>query len=138
MSPAERIEALVLKELEVEEAIRAALGLRPRARHEAERYARTLSVMAQTLKTLQGMRVAGGATRGPALDDELPEDIDAFRDELARRIRGFIENRVGPERMALDRQVAALSDDELSELVQVGRERGMQALLRPPAQEEES
>jgi hypothetical protein len=136
LSPAERIEALVLKEVEAEEAIRAALGMRPRPRHDAERCARTLSVLTQTLKALQGMRVAGSATRAPESDNS-PKDIDALREELAQRIMGLIENQVGSARMALDKQVAGLSDDELRELIQVGRERGMQALLRAPAEEDQ-
>ena len=107
--------------------------MRPRARHEAERCARTLSVLTQTLKTLQGMR-AGVNAGGHPIDDPVPEDIE-FREELARRIEGFVASRVGPERMALDRQMARLTDDELRELVQVGRARGMQALLRPLAEE---
>lgn len=134
LSPAERLEALVARNLAAEEAVFAELSVRPRARYEAERCARTLSVLAQTLKTLQGMRA--GASRGRSTLDEEPDNIDAFREEFARRIRGFIENRIGSERVALDRQVARLSDDELRELVQAGRERGMEALLRPPEEEE--
>lgn len=125
LSPVERLEALVLKNLEAEEAARAELSVRPRARHEAERCARTLSVLTQTLKTLQGM-CAGVNAGGHPIDDPVPEDIDAFREELARRIEGFVASRVGPERMALDRQTARLTDDELRELVRVGRGRGMQ------------
>lgn len=136
LSPVERLEALVVKELEAEEAMRAELNTRPRARHEAERCARTLSVLTQTLKTLQGMR-AGGAG-GYAFDDDMPADMDAFREDLARRIRAFVESRLGPERVALERQMEALTDDELSELVQLGRERGIQALLRPPVEEEDA
>jgi hypothetical protein len=136
LSPVERLEALVVKELEAEEAARAELATRPRARHEAERCARTLSVLTQTLKTLQGMHTNGG-TGGYAYDD-MPQDMDAFRNNLARRIEAFMESRLGPERMALDRQMSALTDDELKELAQVGRERGMEALLRPAVEEEEA
>jgi hypothetical protein len=135
LSPVERLEALVVKYLDAEEAVFAQLSVRPRARYEAERCARTLSVLAQTLKTLQGMRADAG-TGGSAQDDD-PRSIDEFREEFARRIRMFMENRIGSERMALDRQVARLTVDELRELVQVGRERGMQALLQPPEEQEE-
>ncbi len=136
LSPAERLEALVVKELEAEEAARAELGARPRARHEAERCARTLSVLTQTLKTLQGMR-EGANAGGAAFDDDMPEDMDAIRHDLARRIEAFLESRVGRERMDMDNQMEALTDDELRELIQVGRERGMQGLLRPPPDERE-
>ncbi len=64
--------------------------------------------------------------------DDMPEDIDAFRNALARRIEAFVESRIGPERVALEKQMSALTDDELKELIEAGRERGMQALLQPP------
>ena len=136
LSPAERLQALVEKEIAAEEATRAVLGIRPRSRNEAERCARTISKLTQALQTIQKLRGGSGASaKGGA---EMPDNIDEFREELARRIRGFIENRVGSERVALDGQVARLSDDELRELVQVGRERGMQALLQPPEEAEDT
>ena len=93
LTPVERLEALVVKELEAEETARAELVLRPRTRHDAERCARTLSVLTQTLQTLQRMR-AGGTGGGNSVDyDDMPEDMDAFRNELARRIRLFVESR---------------------------------------------
>ena len=59
--------------------------------------------------------------------------MDAFREELARRIRAFVAAEIGRERMALNEQMSGLTDAEMKELVEVGRERGMQALLQPPA-----
>ncbi len=136
LSPAERIEALVLKELEAEEAARAQLGLRPRARYDSERCARTLAVLTRTLKTLQGMGADAAAGRD-VVEDAVPDDIDEFRMELARRIRSFVKSKIGAERYLMSRQVSALSDDELRELIALGRERGMEALLRPAAEETE-
>lgn len=130
LSPVERIEALVVKELEAEEAVRAALGTRPRPRYDAERCARTLSVLTQTLERVQRLHPKSGDGK-VGDDDPVPEDIDAFRNELARRIRGFVACRIGRERMALNEQMSGLTDDEVKELIQVGRERGMQALLQP-------
>ena len=93
LTPVERLEALVTKEIEAEEAARAELALRPRSRHDAERCARTLSVLTQTLQTLQRMR-GGGEAGGNSNDyDDMPEDMDAFREALARRIRLFVESR---------------------------------------------
>ena len=135
LSPAERLQALVEKEIAAEEATRAVLGIRPRSRNEAERCARTISKLTQALQTIQKLRGGGASAKG---DAEMPDNIDEFREELARRIRGFIESRVGSERVALDRQVARLTDDELRELVEVGRERGMQALLQPPEEAEDA
>jgi hypothetical protein len=97
LSPAERLEALVVKEIAAEEVMRAELETRPRARGESERCARTLSTLAQTLQALQRLR--GGAEPGTRVcdcdDDDMPEDIDAFRIELARRINAFVASRTG-------------------------------------------
>ena len=136
LSPIERIEALILKELAAEEARRSALGTRPRPPYEMERCARTLSVLTQTLERLQRLHSnSGGGKDGD--DDSVPKDMDAFRDELARRINGLIENQIGRERMALNDQMSDLTDDEVKEFIQVGRERGMQALLQPREKEDE-
>jgi transposase-like protein len=129
----ERIEKLVQQELDAEEAVRTRLGRLPRPPADAVRVARTLATLTQTLHALQRLRcgtASGANTCGDDYDD-MPEDIDAFRIALARRIDAFVESRVGPERVALDRQFEALTDDELKELAQVGRERNMHALLRP-------
>jgi hypothetical protein len=136
LSPVERIEALVVKEIEAEEAARAELALRPRARHDAERCARTLSVLTQTLQTLQQLR-DGDAGRRSCDCGEEPRDMDALRNMLARRIEGLIENALGRERVLLDQQFAGLTDEQLKELAEVGRARGMQALLCPPEEPED-
>ena len=39
--------------------------------------------------------------------------------------------------MALHRQFAKLTDDEIKELAAVGRDRGMQALLQSPAEKKD-
>jgi hypothetical protein len=131
LSPLARIEALILKELAAEEARRGVLGTRPRPAYEMERCARTLAVMTQTLERLQRLQPKsdGGKTGD---DNQPPRDMDAFRDELARKINGLIENQIGRERMAMNEQMSGLTDEETRELIQVGRERGMQALLQPP------
>jgi hypothetical protein len=131
LSPLERIEALIVKELAAEEALRAALGTKPRARYDLERCARTLAVMTQTLERLQ--RLHPKSSGGKDVDhDPVPENIDEFREELAKRINAFVESRVGKERMALNRRFAKLTDAEMEELAAVGHERGMRALLEPP------
>ena len=106
LSPVERLEALVVKELEAEEAMRAELALRPRTRHDAERCARTLSVLTQTLQTLQRMRTGGEGAGNSADYDDMPEDMDAFRNELARRINLFVESRMGKEWVDAERERA--------------------------------
>ena len=126
LSPAERLEALVEKEIAAEEATRAALGIRPRSRNEAERCARTIVKLTHALQTIQKLR--GGDRAGAR---EPPVDLEALRAELARRLNGLIDARKGSERAALDRQIARLTDNEVKELIALGRERGMPALLRP-------
>jgi hypothetical protein len=128
-SAAVRLEALLLQEIAAEEAARAELGTLPRLRAEADGCARRLATLTQTLKALRAIPATPSARQIEY--DDMPEDIDEFRENLARRIEAFMESRVGKERMALDRQFARLTDDELAELAAVGRERGMPALLRP-------
>jgi hypothetical protein len=122
--------------LAAEEARRNVLGTRPRPAYELERCARTLAVMTQTLERLQRLHPPSGRNRDDA-DDPVPEDMDEFRDKLARRIGGLIESTIGRERMVLNEQIAHLSDDEMRELIAVGRERGMKAPLEPPQEKEQ-
>src|SRR6185312_10361892 len=84
--------ALVLKEIAAEESVRDELKARPRARGETEKTARALSILTQTWQTLQHMR-SGVAVPAGSPDDEMPSDLDAFRDELARRIDAFVAAR---------------------------------------------
>lgn len=48
-----------------------------------------------TEATLKLKRFTAGATLQPAEADDLPENIDEFRNELARRIRAFVASRSG-------------------------------------------
>ena len=92
-SPIERIERLVERELEAEETARKALGALPRPPGDAERCARTLATLTQTLHALARLRSGVSPDNGLA-DDDMPRDIDEFRRELARRIRVFVQNRI--------------------------------------------
>ena len=92
LSAAERIERLVLKEIEVEEAKRAQLGALPRAAAEAAATARTLAILTHTLHALQRLRLGQPGARYDDHDD-MPRDIDEFRRELARRIDAFVASR---------------------------------------------
>jgi hypothetical protein len=86
----------VLKELEAEEAARAQLGGAPRLAADAERSARTLSVLTQTLQNLQRLRAATASPQshiGSNDDDDMPADLDEFRRDLARRIDAFVASR---------------------------------------------
>lgn len=92
LSAIERIEKLVAQELAAEEASRAALGPLARNRAEAERCARTLSILTQTLHALARLR-GGVAPDRETEHDDIPADIDEFRRDLARRIEAFLESR---------------------------------------------
>lgn len=99
----ERIQRLVEKELAAEEAVRAGLETSPRPPAEAERTARTLATLTQTLHALQRLRSGLTANIGSNDDDDVPqdsmprdlvpEDIDEFRRDLARRIDAFVASR---------------------------------------------
>lgn len=91
-SAAERIAELVQKELAAAEVMRAQLRAGDCAPIDAERMARTLSTLTQTLQTLQRLRA--GETRR-SNDDDIPRDINEFRRELARRIDAFVASRTG-------------------------------------------
>jgi hypothetical protein len=93
-SAIERIERLVEQELAAEESARGELGAKPRRRADAARCARTLSTLTQTLHALARLR--GGLTPDRDTEhDDMPHDIDDFRNELARRIRAFVQSRTG-------------------------------------------
>jgi hypothetical protein len=89
-----RIERLVEKELAAEETVRAGLGPLPRPPADAERAARTLATLTQTLHALQRLRSGLAPDTGSNDDDDMPRDIDEFRRDLARRIDAFVESRI--------------------------------------------
>jgi len=65
---------------------------------ERERDARMLAALVRTLRDLNAFDEATKAA-GAAMDanenDDMPTDIDAFRNELARRIHAFVDQRTG-------------------------------------------
>ena len=85
-----RLRRAVLNELTVIKSLRNRLKSEPQSRVAAERTARTLSTLTDTLQKLQRLQCAVPAN-GP--DYDMPVDIDEFRRELARRIKIFVESR---------------------------------------------
>jgi hypothetical protein len=53
----------------------------------------------------QRMRAGGGESNSVPYDD-MPEDMDAFREALAQRIDTFVESRMGKEWMDAERERA--------------------------------
>jgi hypothetical protein len=91
-SARERIVRQVEKELAAEEAARAELGAAARPPADAERCARTLATLTQTLQALWRLRGNLSSDTGAETDDDdMPTDIDEFRRELARRIEAFLQ-----------------------------------------------
>jgi hypothetical protein len=85
-----RLRRAVRAELTVIESLRNRLKNEPQSRVAAQRTARTLSTLTDTLQKLQRLQCAIPAN-GP--DHDMPADIDAFRDELARQIEEFVASR---------------------------------------------
>jgi len=109
-SAIERIERLVEKELAAEEAARAQLGLLPRLPADAERSARTLATLTQTLQALARLRCGLPPDGGFDDDDDMPRDLDEFRRDLARRIDAFVASRTEPRHAPGDSGPAQLDD----------------------------
>jgi hypothetical protein len=91
LSPIDRLEALVLREIEAEEQGRN--DSRERRIGDGERRARALATLTQTLQTLQRMRDGTASAQETHYDVDMPVDMDAFRLELARRIDAFMQSR---------------------------------------------
>lgn len=65
---------------------------------ERERDARVLATLVRTLRDLNAFdeaNRAAGAAMDPEENDDMPADIDEFRNELARRINAFVDGRTG-------------------------------------------
>ena len=98
-SVADRLEAALEKELRKVESLRGESGPRGKRSVEAERIARTLATLTETLFRVRRLREPGNINGGN--DDDLPADADGFRLALAHRIEVFVRSRVDgsvPER----------------------------------------
>jgi len=91
----EQMHRTVIAELATVQTMRAAHGREPQSPIDAERTARTLAIHTATLQKLQRMQCAAPQT-GP-YDDDIPADIDEFRNDLARRIDAFVESETDEE-----------------------------------------
>jgi transposase-like protein len=87
----ERLYRAVLDELATVEAMHARRGTLPERPVDAVRTAQTLSSLTETLQKLQRLRCAVPFSGSD--DDDMPADIDEFRNELARQIEAFMESR---------------------------------------------
>ncbi|HXO69352.1 MAG TPA: hypothetical protein VN838_10360 [Bradyrhizobium sp.] len=90
-SVVQRLEAAVEKELRKVESLRGQFGARTKRSIEAERTARTLATLTETLFKVRRLREPGNISGSN--DDDLPADADGFRLALAHRIEVFVRSR---------------------------------------------
>jgi hypothetical protein len=62
-----------------------------------EQAGRALASLTRTLRELNGLLAQHQLSAADGWDDDMPEDIDEFRLELARRIEAFVQSRMGEE-----------------------------------------
>lgn len=97
-SIADRLAQEVEKELASVERKRARLGADQASVGDAEKTARILASLTDTLFKIQRLRGADALPVAPSVattHDDLPTDIDEFRRALAERIRRFVQSRTG-------------------------------------------
>jgi hypothetical protein len=90
-----RLQGAVARVLPAIEATVARLAAGPMPPREMERAARTLTSLTRTLRELNELLSQHQARPACDCDDDMPEDIDAFRIELARKIDAFVASRTG-------------------------------------------
>jgi hypothetical protein len=89
-----RLQGAVARVLPAIEAIIARLAAGPQHPREMEQAGRALGALMRTLRELNALLSQHNVQAANAYDD-MPEDMDAFRYELARRIRTFVASRRG-------------------------------------------
>jgi transposase-like protein len=95
----DRLAQVIETELRTVEIMRATLGAEPQPVAEAERTAHTLATLSGALSRLRRLRKVDALPDAPAGqgadETDLPDDLDQFRDALARRIELFVRSRAG-------------------------------------------
>ena len=89
---APRLQSAVARVLPAIEATLAKLAASPQRPRELEQTARALGALMRTLRELNALLAQQPPPAAP-YDDDMPEDIDAFRARLTRRIEAFLEAR---------------------------------------------
>jgi transposase-like protein len=90
-----RLQGAVARVLPAIEATVEKLAAGPMSPREMERAARTLTSLTRTLRELNGLLSQHQARPACDCDCDMPEDIDAFRIDLARRIDAFVASETG-------------------------------------------
>jgi hypothetical protein len=89
-SIAPRLQGAVARVLPAIETIIARLSAGPLQPRELEQTARALGALTRTLRELNAL-LAQHQTQAAVPYDDMPEDLDAFRDDLARRIDALLD-----------------------------------------------
>ncbi len=92
-----RLQGAVAHVLQAIEATIARLAAEPHHAREMEQAGRALSSLTRTLRELSALLAQHKAATD---DDEVPVDMDAFRKDLTRRLRGLVEEEKQREREA--------------------------------------
>lgn len=106
---AERIQDVAERELDA--VVRVLELLAPSDRAEAEQATRTLASISRILREVAALNQPTEVTPADETDDDaVPRDIDEFREEVARRIRSFIDARRNRAHGGGDGPVAEVQD----------------------------
>lgn len=92
LSLADRLERAVERELTAVELMREQYGSLPQPPMGAERTARTLATLTETLFKVRRLQSPDLPTAGADAFDDMPRDIDEFRNQLAQRIEKFVRS----------------------------------------------
>ena len=92
---AQRIQAVVERQMAVVEQVVAILG--PSDKAEAERTVRMLAGVSRTLREIAALNQPDNETPPDGPDDDIPCDIDELRHALANRIEQLIAERTGTQ-----------------------------------------
>lgn len=95
-----RLQSAAARVLPAIEATIARLAAGPHQAREMEQAGRALSALTRTLRELNALLGQHHARGADEWDDDMPEDIDAFRHELARRIEAFVASRTAEDEEA--------------------------------------
>ena len=92
---ADRLQRAVEMELSAVELYQMAPRTNSLAQSESERITRTLERLTATLSRVYRLRTSDAPKNGAVWPYDIPEDIDEFRNELARRIEALVDSRSG-------------------------------------------
>jgi hypothetical protein len=89
------LQSAVARVLPAIEATIARLAAGPQRPREMEQAGRALGALTRTLRELNALLSEHNARAAVTCTchDDMPEDLDAFREELARRIDAFVASR---------------------------------------------